>query len=61
MLSNEDEREIPGPSGTASVAPTADHFSQLMTAITASQSVVDAKLQQFRVEIRQGQEEAVSR
>ena len=61
MFSNEDEREIPGPSGTASVAPTADHFSQLMTAITASQSVVDAKLQQFRVEIRQGQEEAATK
>ena len=50
-----------GPSGTASASLSDDHFLQLMAAITVSQSVVDAKLQQFREEIRQGQEEAAAK
>ena len=52
---------ILGPSGAASVALSADNFSQLMTTITASQLVVDAKLQQFHEEILQGQEEAATK
>ena len=55
------DRTTPGPSGMAPVALSADHFSQLMTAITPSQSLVDAKLQQFCEEIRQGQEEAAAK
>ena len=66
MSSNEDDRTFSGPSGSgtsgaAPVALSADHFAQLMSAITASQSVVDEKLQQFREEIRQGQEEAATK
>ena len=61
MSSSEDERTIPGPSGTASVAISPAQFSQLMSAITASQLAVDTKLQQFREEIRRGQEEAATK
>ena len=61
MSSSEDERSTPGPSAATSVAISASHFSQLMGAITASQSLVDAKLQQFREEIWQGQEEAATK
>ena len=61
MSNSEDERTTLGPSDTAPVALSADHFTQLMSAITASQSVVDEKLQQFREEIRQGQEEAATK
>ena len=59
ISSSKDECTIPRPSGAASVALSANHFPQLMTAITAS--VVDAKLQQFCEEICQGQEEAATK
>ena len=64
MSSSEDERTndrtTPGPSARLQ-SPSPQTTSQLMTAITASQSVVDAKLQQFREEIRRGQEEAAAK
>ena len=60
MSSREDERSN-DPAGTAPVALSAKHFSQLMTASTGSQSMVDAKLQQFREQIRQSQEEATAK
>ena len=61
MSSSKNERTIPGPSSTASIAISADHFSQLMISITASQSGVDTKLQQFGDEICQGKEEAATK
>ena len=61
MSGSEDERSTPGPSVATSVAISASHFLQLMAAITAFQSVVDAKLQQFLEEIWQGQEEVVTK
>ena len=61
MSSSENERSSPGPSATTSVTIFAGHFSQLMAAITASQSLVGMKLQQFREDIWQGQEEAATK
>lgn len=51
----------PGLSGSALVTLSADQFAQLMSAISASQTRMDEKLEQFQDEIRHGQEEAASR
>ena len=44
-------------SGTA-ISP--DQFTQLMEAITASQTRMDEKFSEFQIEVRQGQEEAAA-
>ena len=61
MSGTDGERSIPGPSGTATALITNDQFAQLMNAIGAIQTSVDAKLQEFREEVRQGQEEAAAK
>ena len=45
-------------SGTA-ISP--DQFTQLMEAITASQTRMDEKFSEFQIEVRQGQEEAAAK
>ena len=60
MSTSKEKCMIPVPCSGASVTLSTDHLSQLMTTIAASQSVVDAKLQQFHENICQGQEEAAT-
>ena len=61
MSDIETERSTPEPSGSAPVTVSTDQFTQLMFAIAASQSRMDAKLAQFQEVIWQGQEKAALR
>ena len=47
--------------GTATVTVSANQFAQLMSAINATQSRLDAKLAEFQKEILQGQEVAAAK
>ena len=44
-----------------STAPTSEQFAQLLEAIQANQTRMDEKLEEFRAELQQGQEEAASK
>ena len=58
-MSDSDERDTNA--GTSTVAMSTDQFAQLMSAINATQSRLDAKLADFQEEIRQGQEAAATK
>ena len=61
MLDSEPKMSNSDSSSLASVAVSADQFAQIMSAISEWHLRLDAKLAEFRAEIRQGQEDAAAK